>query len=57
MSRKRFAFIPFQHPILPKWIPFAADQSMDWVAPRVRLAQHQLLEEMAAQQQKLGAEF
>jgi hypothetical protein len=50
VSGKRFAFIALQNPILPKWIPFATDQSMDRVAPQivmiieVFIAQHQTID-------------
>jgi len=48
--RWSFAFIPFQHPILPKGIAFATDQAMDRVAPQtimiieVTIAQHQTID-------------
>jgi hypothetical protein len=35
MSRKRFAFMTLQEPILPKWIAFATDQSMDRIPPQM----------------------
>jgi hypothetical protein len=35
MSRKRFAFMTLQEPILPQWIAFATDQSMDRIPPQM----------------------
>ena len=61
MSRKGFTFIAFQHPILPKWIPFTTDQSMDRVAPqmvmiiKVLVAQYQAIDPLT--QQLLNAMF
>ena len=52
MSRKRFALITLLESILPQWIAFAADQSMDWIASQVVviievfIAQHQSIDSL-----------
>jgi hypothetical protein len=35
LRSKRFALIALQYPILPEWIAFAGDQSMNRITPQM----------------------
>jgi hypothetical protein len=55
VRRKRFALITLLEPILPQRIPFATDQSIDWIAPQmvmiieVFIGQHQTIDALTKQ--------